>query len=135
MAYQLYRNTTLGNSLQESLDELIQSQQITPQLALQVLLQFDKAINAALAQRVRNRVNFRGSLNTYRFCDNVWTFVLNDVEFREVTEVVKVDKVKIVACDGKSKFGGRVTPAFLSLGHFKVGRLQLPEPAPLSPPN
>lgn len=24
MAYQLYRNTTLGNSLQESLDELIQ---------------------------------------------------------------------------------------------------------------
>uniref|UniRef100_A0A8I5ZRD7 Transcription initiation factor IIA gamma chain n=1 Tax=Rattus norvegicus TaxID=10116 RepID=A0A8I5ZRD7_RAT len=101
MAYQLYRNTTLGNSLQESLDELIQSQQITPQLALQVLLQFDKAINSALAQRVRNRVNFRGSLNTYRFCDNVWTFVLNDVEFREVTELIKVDKVKIVACDGK----------------------------------
>uniref|UniRef100_V9LIB9 Transcription initiation factor IIA subunit 2 n=1 Tax=Callorhinchus milii TaxID=7868 RepID=V9LIB9_CALMI len=105
MAYQLYRNTTLGNSLQESLDELIQSQQITPQLALQVLLQFDKAINSALAQRVRNRVNFRGSLNTYRFCDNVWTFVLNDVEFREVTELVKVDKVKIVACDGKSELG------------------------------
>ncbi|PKU38800.1 transcription initiation factor iia subunit 2 [Limosa lapponica baueri] len=43
-----------------------------------------------------------GSLNTYRFCDNVWTFVLNDVEFREVTELVKVDKVKIVACDGKN---------------------------------
>ncbi|XP_075386927.1 transcription initiation factor IIA subunit 2 isoform X1 [Tenrec ecaudatus] len=78
------------------------SQQITPQLALQVLLQFDKAINSALAQRVRNRVNFRGSLNTYRFCDNVWTFVLNDVEFREVTELIKVDKVKIVACDGKN---------------------------------
>ncbi|KAI4787972.1 hypothetical protein KUCAC02_036143 [Chaenocephalus aceratus] len=105
MAYQLYRNTTLGNSLQESLDELIQ-----------VLLQFDKAINTALANRVRNRVNFRGSLNTYRFCfpehgslntyrfcDNVWTFVLNDVEFREVTDLVKVDKVKIVACDGKSE--------------------------------
>uniref|UniRef100_A0A2K6G9T8 Transcription initiation factor IIA gamma chain n=1 Tax=Propithecus coquereli TaxID=379532 RepID=A0A2K6G9T8_PROCO len=57
MAYGLYRNTTLGNSLQESLDELIQSQQITPQLALQVLLQFDKAINSRLVQRVRNRSN------------------------------------------------------------------------------
>ncbi|XP_044769982.1 transcription initiation factor IIA subunit 2-like [Neomonachus schauinslandi] len=102
MAYQLYRNTTLGNSLQDSLDGLIQSQQITPQLALQVLLQFDKAINSALEQRVRNRVNFRGSLNTYRFCDNVWTFVLNDVEFREVKELIQVDKVKIVACDGKN---------------------------------
>ncbi|GLD55680.1 transcription initiation factor IIA subunit 2 [Lates japonicus] len=28
MAYQLYRNTTLGNSLQESRDELIQTQQV-----------------------------------------------------------------------------------------------------------
>ena len=102
MAYQLYRNTTLGTSLQESLDELIESQQITPQLAFQVLLQFDKAINSALAQRVRNRVSFRGSLNMYRFCDNVWAFVLNDVEFREVTELIKVDKVKFVACDGKN---------------------------------
>ncbi|CAD7678312.1 unnamed protein product [Nyctereutes procyonoides] len=99
MAYQLYRNITLGNSLQESLDELIQSQQITPQLALQVLLQFDKAI---IQHWHRGTVNFRGSLNTYRFCDNVWTFVLNDVEFREVTELIKVDKVKIVACDGKN---------------------------------
>ncbi|XP_024600533.1 transcription initiation factor IIA subunit 2-like [Neophocaena asiaeorientalis asiaeorientalis] len=100
MAHQLHRNTTLGNSLQESLDELIQSQQITRQLALQVLLQFDKAIYSVLVQKVRNRVNSRGSLNTYRFCDNVWTFVLNDVEFREVTEL---DKVKIVAsCDGKN---------------------------------
>ena len=44
-----------------------------------------------------------GKLNTYRFCDNVWTFMLNDVEFREVQEVAKVDKVKIVACDGKSE--------------------------------
>lgn len=30
--------------------------------------------------------------------------MLNDVEFREVQEVAVVDKVKIVACDGKSKF-------------------------------
>lgn len=29
--------------------------------------------------------------------------MLNDVEFREVQELAKVDKVKIVACDGKSK--------------------------------
>lgn len=44
-----------------------------------------------------------GKLNTYRFCDNVWTFMLNDVEFREAQEMAKVDKVKIVACDGKSE--------------------------------
>lgn len=30
-------------------------------------------------------------------------FRLNDVEFREVHEFAKVDKIKIVACDGKSE--------------------------------
>ncbi|XP_057563644.1 transcription initiation factor IIA subunit 2-like [Hippopotamus amphibius kiboko] len=105
MAHHWYRNTTSGNSLQESLDELTQSQQITPQLALQALLQFDKAVNSLLAQRVRNRVNFRqsyGSLTTYRIGDNVWTFVPNDVEFSKVTALIKVDKVKIAACDDEN---------------------------------
>ncbi|KAH3875718.1 transcription initiation factor IIA subunit 2-like [Dreissena polymorpha] len=100
-SYQLYRNTTLGHTLQESLDDLIQVGQITPQLALKVLLQFDKSINQALASRVKTRVSFKGKLNTYRFCDNVWTFVLNTAEFKEVQEIARVDKVKIVACDGK----------------------------------
>lgn len=102
MSYQLYRNTTLGHTLQESLDELLQQGQITPQLALKVLLQFDRAINTALANRTKQRLNFKAShLNTYRFCDNVWTFVLNGVEFKDVQDISKVDKVKIVACDGK----------------------------------
>ncbi|KAK6166830.1 hypothetical protein SNE40_023444 [Patella caerulea] len=103
MSYQLYRNTTLGHTLQESLDELIRLGQISPNLALQVLLQFDKAVNNALANRVKSKISFKGKLNTYRFCDNVWTFVLNNVEFRElpVQELTTVDKVKIVACDGK----------------------------------
>ena len=38
----------------------------------------------------------------YTFCDNVWTFVLSEAEFREMTELTKVDKVKIVAYDGKN---------------------------------
>uniref|UniRef100_A0A8D0MAB9 Transcription initiation factor IIA gamma chain n=1 Tax=Sus scrofa TaxID=9823 RepID=A0A8D0MAB9_PIG len=62
----IYQNTTLGNRLQQSFHELIWAQQVTPQLALRVLPQFDKAVNSALAQRVRNRVNFRGSLNISR---------------------------------------------------------------------
>ncbi|XP_030828242.1 transcription initiation factor IIA subunit 2-like [Strongylocentrotus purpuratus] len=100
MSHQLYRNTALGNSLQESLDELIQARLITPQLALNVLLKFDRAINDALANRLKNKISFKGHLNTYRFCDNVWTFVLNDVDFRN-GDFVTVDKVKIVAVDGK----------------------------------
>lgn len=103
MAYQLYRNTTIGHTLQESLDEFVSSGQISNGLSQKVMLQFDKAINNALANRVKSRLTFKaGHLKTYRFCDNVWTFVLKDVEFREVQELIKIDKVKIVACDGKS---------------------------------
>lgn len=103
MSYQLYRNTTLGNTLQESLDELIQYGTITPSLALKVLLQFDKSINSALPNKAKSRLSFKArKLNTYRFCDNVWTFVLSEAEFREVAEIARVNKLKIVACDGKS---------------------------------
>ena len=49
MSYQLYRNTTLGHTLQEALDELMQMQMLSPVLAIQVLQQFDKSINSALA--------------------------------------------------------------------------------------
>lgn len=103
MSYQLYRNTTLGHTLQEALDELMQMQLVSPNLALRVLVQFDKSINNALSTRVKNKLNFKADkLNTYRFCDNVWTFMLNDVEFREVSELSKIDRVKIVACDAKA---------------------------------
>ncbi|XP_076028907.1 transcription initiation factor IIA subunit 2-like isoform X2 [Oratosquilla oratoria] len=105
-AYQLYRNTTLGNTLQETLDELIQFQQISPNLAIRVLLQFDRAINQALANKVRSKISFKADkLNTYRFCDNVWTFIMNNVEFKEMHDFAQVDKLKIVACDGKGNAG------------------------------
>ncbi|XP_050438712.1 transcription initiation factor IIA subunit 2 [Adelges cooleyi] len=103
MAYQLYRNTTLGNTLQESIDEMIQFGQITPALGMKILLQFDKAVNNSLATRVKSKITFKaGKMDTYRFCDNVWTFMLSDVEFKETQEMAKVEKLKIVACDGKS---------------------------------
>lgn len=137
MSYQLYRNTTLGHTLQEALDELMQMQMLSPNLALRVLLQvhisislpyylissyyvcrnsiifvhpnmlnffqFDKSINSALSNRVRQKVNFKAEiLNTYRFCDNVWTLMLNNVEFRDLPELTRVDRVKIVACDAKA---------------------------------
>jgi len=76
---------------------------LSPALALRVLIQFDKSINNALATRVKTKLHFKAEkLNTYRFCDNVWTFMLKEVEFRENSELAKVDRVKIVACDAKS---------------------------------
>lgn len=105
MAYMMYRETTLGSALSRTLDEFIEEGLITRPLAMKVLTTFDKNINKALAFRVKNKVQFKADkLVTYRYCDNVWTFVINGVEFRDVHRSIDrtVDRVKIVACDGRA---------------------------------
>lgn len=103
MNYQLYRETTLGQTLQDTLDEMIARDKLNNNQAARILHEFDRTVNIALEQKVRNRVTIKcNRLRTYRFCDNVWTLLLKDVELREHQEVIHVDWVKIVACDGKS---------------------------------
>ncbi len=57
--------------------------------------------------------SLKGKLSTYRFCDNVWTLVLKDFAVKDSSQgqhntaatpaqIPGVDKLKIVACDGKN---------------------------------
>lgn len=103
MSYQVYRHTSLGQTLQEVLDDFVASNQVTSHLAFRILSQFDKSIHHALKTRVRTNLSFRAEhLKSYRFCDNVWTLIFEDIEFRNVADTIKVDKLKIVAIDGRS---------------------------------
>lgn len=44
----------------------------------------------------------QGHLDTYRFCDDVWTFLIKDVTFKLDNQTsVTADKVKIVSCNSK----------------------------------
>jgi len=79
---------------------LAKDSNVTPELAMTVLKQFDKSVNEALANKVKNKMSFKGHLHTYRYCDNVWTLILENATFKVDSETVNVDKVKIVACDG-----------------------------------
>lgn len=46
----------------------------------------------------------QGHLDTYRFCDDVWTFIIKDVKFKmENSNQLDVEKIKIVACMSKEK--------------------------------
>lgn len=101
--YDLYRHSTLGVSLTDALDKLITGGQIDPQLAMRVLIQFDKVVADALAEKVKARLSFKGSLDTYRFCDEVWTFLIKDVKFKMEggNQTVEAPKVKIVSCSAR----------------------------------
>jgi transcription initiation factor TFIIA small subunit len=105
--YALYRKTTLGNCLTDALDELTQRNAISPELATKVLEQFDKSMCEALATKVRTKVTFKGGCEIYRNVDDVWTFLLKDTTFtiEAGSDTIHVDRVKIVACDGKSEKG------------------------------
>lgn len=87
--------------LTETLDEMVQNGTLTPELAIQVLVQFDKSMTEALETQVKSKVSIKGHLHTYRFCDNVWTFILQDALFKSEELQETVGRVKIVACDSK----------------------------------
>ncbi|CAK3993673.1 Transcription initiation factor IIA subunit 2 [Lecanosticta acicola] len=102
--YELYRGTSIGLALADTLDDLISSRRIEPQLAMRIMANFDQSIATVLGDKVKARMNFKGHLDVYRFCDEVWTFVIKDVKFKmDNAFQMEADKVKIVACQTKDK--------------------------------
>ncbi|KAF2188278.1 transcription initiation factor IIA gamma chain [Zopfia rhizophila CBS 207.26] len=100
--YELYRRSSLGGSLTDTLDSLITERRIEPQLAMKILANFDKAVAEVLAEKVKARLTFKGHLDTYRFCDEVWTFIIKDINFKlDNTNSIHADRVKIVSCNTK----------------------------------
>ena len=118
MNYELYRRSAPGQALTDALDELIQNQQITPQLAMRVLSQFDRVMAESLSmERRRCSVKVRrsgtemaqgaygggmqGHLKNYRYLDDVWTFEVTNAEVRFDDETVMSKHLKIVACNAR----------------------------------
>ncbi|KAJ8498789.1 hypothetical protein OPV22_009341 [Ensete ventricosum] len=99
--FELYRRSSIGMCLTETLDEMVSTGTLSPELAYQVLVQFDKSMTEALETQVKSKVSVKGHLHTYRFCDNVWTFILQDAVFKSEDRLEQVKRVKIVACDSK----------------------------------
>lgn len=74
---------------------------------MSILDHFDRTIAEVLASNVRARLTFKGHLETYRFCDDVWTFLVKDVKFKvdqgqgrgAVADEWGSSKCKIVACN------------------------------------
>ncbi|KAI4236163.1 MAG: hypothetical protein LQ352_008035, partial [Teloschistes flavicans] len=95
-AYELYRRSSIGATLIDSLDELVHLGRIEPQLAMKILQKFDQIVTDVLADKVKARLTFKGHLDTYRFCDEVWTFLIKDVTFKlENQNPITADKIKI----------------------------------------
>ncbi|KAJ3531012.1 hypothetical protein NM208_g9069 [Fusarium decemcellulare] len=116
--YELYRRSSIGLALTDTLDDLISDERINPQLAMKILGNFDQAITEALQKNVKARLQFKGSLDTYRFCDEVWTFLIKNVTFKmdSGSQSVTANKVKIAVSQGRYSDAPPLKPlGFLSL--------------------
>mmetsp|Transcript_36990 Transcript_36990/g.94572 ORF Transcript_36990/g.94572 Transcript_36990/m.94572 type:complete len:137 (-) Transcript_36990:35-445(-) len=105
MSYEHYRESKLGDALVDALREMAEADRISGELALKVLVEFDKSVCEALATKVPAKVNVKGNLHSYRFCDNQWQFYLKDAAFKILASgsgsvanapEVKADKVSLV---------------------------------------
>lgn len=65
MNYELYRRSSLGLALTDALDELVQNQQLTPNLGLKVMGQFDKVMTEALNNKVKVRATLKVIFSIY----------------------------------------------------------------------
>jgi transcription initiation factor TFIIA small subunit len=79
----IYRRSAIGMALTDSLDELIQSGLLDPPLAMKILSQFDTSISESLKTNVKTKGSFKGHLDVYRFCEDVWVsvFVVMIIDF------------------------------------------------------
>lgn len=106
MAYQHYRETTVGQALMEVLEDYLRDGVITEHLKNKTLATFDRVISAALHDTGKHKAQFTGEkLIAYRYCDNVWSLMLKNVQFSDQTRtfdsISAVDRLKIVALDGR----------------------------------
>uniref|UniRef100_A0A453GVJ4 Transcription initiation factor IIA subunit 2 n=1 Tax=Aegilops tauschii subsp. strangulata TaxID=200361 RepID=A0A453GVJ4_AEGTS len=99
-AIDLYRQSVIGVALIETLDEMVASGALSPDLAMAVVMQFDKSMCHALDKHVESRATFKGgNLRTYRYCDSIWTLNLRNTTFMNEEIETVLPMVKIVAYD------------------------------------
>eukprot|EP00042_Codosiga_hollandica_P030255 m.174868 g.174868 ORF g.174868 m.174868 type:complete len:107 (+) comp53311_c0_seq1:197-517(+) len=94
----LYRHTSVGDALSAALDDLIQTQKITPNFSKDIFKQFDKEIFRVLDKQAKSRITFKGKVKEYRNIDSVWTFTCGNVHFAVGGEDVPADQLRITAC-------------------------------------
>lgn len=82
MSFQIYRNTSIGESLMESIEELCADGRLPEEMAVSILQQFDESMSVAVKKMVTGKANMKAEVSHYKYNENVWTFNLKNVEFK-----------------------------------------------------
>jgi transcription initiation factor TFIIA small subunit len=100
----LYRHSSLGLSLVESLEEMIEQETLSHEAAIQIMEIFDQVATRQLLRHHTPELNghplrISGTLSSQRFVDEVWTWLVRDATIAALTKrKFQVPLIKIVAC-------------------------------------
>jgi transcription initiation factor TFIIA small subunit len=109
MSISLYRNCKIGETLKETLREMTNDNKIPEKLSDTVLNIFDSVMCDELSKFKNNRHSSRstctikGNVKSYKHCDDIWIFTVDNVYLRTESENFQTEKLKIVACDNDMK--------------------------------
>ena len=97
----IYRHTTVGKTLIESMDILESSGKISKALKEETLQKFDVEILSNIRNGVKILTFEKAKLRNFRYSDGVWQLIFKEVEFFDSKghKVTKASKLKIIAVD------------------------------------
>lgn len=100
----IHRRTKLGETLNETLDEMISRNMITTKIKEEIFKAFDK-IMLQIFKTIKNKIQLKGDILDYRNCDNIWNFKLTNTRLTHESDYEnKIQFLQIIALD-YSKIG------------------------------
>ena len=101
----LYKKTILWTKLDEAMKELKAQHKINTALEQRIMAKFDDIICEELSSQNKTKNTIKGTVTSFRNCDDIWIFYCKDVSINleKEKESISIDKLKIIALDEKLK--------------------------------
>ena len=103
MSLALYRQSTLGNSLLEVLEELKKEKKISESMLKKTMEVFDKSICDEISKVNKSRATIKATITSFKNCDDIWIFYGKDATVKTDKEKLTSNKLKIITCDKNMK--------------------------------
>ena len=101
----LYKKTILWTKLDEAMKELKEQNKINSALEQKIISKLDDIICQELSSHTKNKNTIKGTVTSFRNCDDIWIFYCKNVtiSIEKEKEGITIDKLKIIALDEKLK--------------------------------
>jgi transcription initiation factor TFIIA small subunit len=105
MSLTLYRQSTLGKTLMEVLQELEKEKKISEQMSSKVLEIFDRSICEEISTIKKQKATIKAKVTSFKNCDDIWIFYSKDatITITNDKKTTICSKLKIIACDKNMK--------------------------------